>query len=67
MSLFSVPKETNHVALLSKRDVTLTMPWFSELSKYPPRAANVVNPLIKANARLARLMRRSKTPRNPST
>ena len=46
MSLFSVPKETNHVALLSKRDVTLTMPWFSELSKYPPRAANVVNPLI---------------------
>jgi hypothetical protein len=46
MSTFSIPKETNQVALLSKRDVTLTMPWFSELSKYPPRAANVVNPLI---------------------
>ena len=30
----------------SKRDVKLTMPWFVEKSKYPPRPGNVIEPLI---------------------
>ena len=34
------------VALQSKRDVNLTMPWFAGKSKYPPRPGNVLEPLI---------------------
>jgi phosphatidylserine/phosphatidylglycerophosphate/cardiolipin synthase-like enzyme len=43
---FSVPLEKSYVSLVNKRDATLTMPWFSEFSKYKPSAANVVEPLI---------------------
>ncbi len=39
---------TSHadIALNSRRDVQLTMPWFVENSKYPPRPSNVIEPLI---------------------
>lgn len=38
--------ERTAIAVTNKRDVTLTMPWFASSSKYPPRAGNVVQPLI---------------------
>lgn len=34
------------VSLETKRDVQLTMPWFVEKSKYPPRPGNAIEPLI---------------------
>jgi phosphatidylserine/phosphatidylglycerophosphate/cardiolipin synthase-like enzyme len=46
MSDFKVPVEKTFIAIQNKRDVALTMPWFAQTSKYPPRAANVVHPLI---------------------
>lgn len=41
-------KTTDHaaVSLNAKRDVQLTMPWFVSKSKYPPRHANLIEPLI---------------------
>lgn len=46
MSDFKIPVGKSAIAIQNKRDVALTMPWFAETSKYPPRAANVVHPLI---------------------
>lgn len=43
---FVIPQETTVIALDQRRDVTLTMPWFVPKSKYPPRAHNVIEPLI---------------------
>ncbi|MDR2014858.1 MAG: phosphatidylserine/phosphatidylglycerophosphate/cardiolipin synthase family protein [Azoarcus sp.] len=38
--------ECTAVGLLSERDVDLTMPWFSNKSRYAPRPSNTVKPLI---------------------
>ena len=46
MTDFKTPVERTVMAVENKRDVNLTMPWFASKSKYPPRAANVVQPLI---------------------
>jgi phosphatidylserine/phosphatidylglycerophosphate/cardiolipin synthase-like enzyme len=46
MSDFKIPVEKSAIAVNSKRDVNLTMPWFSQKSKYHPSAGNVVHPLI---------------------
>ena len=46
MAEFKIPVERTVIALENKRDVNLTMPWFASKSRYPPRAANVVQPLI---------------------
>ena len=46
MAELKIPVERTVIALENKRDVNLTMPWFASKSKYPPRAANVVQPLI---------------------
>ena len=53
MTDFKIPIEKTCIALDSKRDVKLTMPWFSQKSKYPPRAANVVHPLINGERAFA--------------
>ncbi|MBC7993273.1 MAG: hypothetical protein H7Z15_08540 [Rhizobacter sp.] len=53
MSDFKIPVEKTVIALDSKRDVNLTMPWFSQKSKYPPRAGNVVHPLINGQRTFA--------------
>lgn len=34
------------LSIVSKRDVKATMPWFAKGGKYPPRAANLIEPLI---------------------
>lgn len=46
MSDFKIPVEKTCMAVTNKRDVNLTMPWFSQKSKYNPSAGNVVHPLI---------------------
>lgn len=46
MAELKIPVERTVIALENKRDVNLTMPWFASKSRYPPRAANVVQPLI---------------------
>lgn len=46
MDKSTVPVEKSFIALDCKRDVNHTMPWFSQKSKYDPRPANVVKPLI---------------------
>ena len=38
--------DTFTVSLHNKRDVCLTMPWFVPAAKYPPRPANIIDPLI---------------------
>src|SRR5688500_18311707 len=53
MSEFKIPVERTAIALDSKRDVKLTMPWLSQKSKYPPRAGNVVQPLINGQRAFA--------------
>ncbi|WP_218511014.1 phosphatidylserine/phosphatidylglycerophosphate/cardiolipin synthase family protein [Variovorax sp. dw_308] len=45
MTTFTPPVEKTAIALDVKRDVNLTQPWFTQKSKYPPRAANFVEPL----------------------
>lgn len=42
----SQPKETFTVSLYNKRDVRGTFPWFVPAAKYPPRPANIIEPLI---------------------
>lgn len=46
MCSVDIPKETSAAGLLDKRDTGLSMPWFVPKAKYPPRAGNVVHPLI---------------------
>ena len=53
MNGFVIPKEKTAIALNSKRDVKLTMPWFSQTSRHPPRAATVLQPLINGERAFA--------------
>jgi phosphatidylserine/phosphatidylglycerophosphate/cardiolipin synthase-like enzyme len=53
MSDFKIPAEKTVIAVNNKRDVNLTMPWFSQKSKYHPSAGNVVHPLINGERAFA--------------
>ncbi|MBT0963896.1 phospholipase D-like domain-containing protein [Denitromonas iodatirespirans] len=41
------------IALNSQREVRLTMPWFAENSKYPPRPTNLIEPLVNGERAFA--------------
>lgn len=53
MAVSETPVETSCIALNYKRDVTATMPWFAGTCRHPPRACNVVHPLINGERAFA--------------
>lgn len=46
MGYLEKTNETFALSVASKRDVCASVPWFVEKSKYPPRPANFIEPLI---------------------
>jgi phosphatidylserine/phosphatidylglycerophosphate/cardiolipin synthase-like enzyme len=46
MTNFKIPSDTFYLSIENNRHVNVTPPWFSGKSKYPPRANNVIEPLI---------------------
>lgn len=53
MCTIEIPKEEAAAGLLDKRDTNATMPWFVSKAKYPPRAGNIVHPLINGERAFA--------------
>jgi phosphatidylserine/phosphatidylglycerophosphate/cardiolipin synthase-like enzyme len=44
-----IPQDEAPIGLLHRREANLTMPWFVERAKYPPRAGNFILPLINGH------------------